>query len=433
MQYQSWGRFPRHKQNSRNYRIGQELSDGSKTFLPRGLGRSYGDVCLNQSGVLIATSGLTNFLSFDTESGVLRAESGVSLADVLELVVPKGWFLPVTPGTKFVTLGGAVANDVHGKNHHTAGTFGCHVLGFDLLRSDGSFTHCTPNENAPLFRATIGGMGLTGLITSVEIQLKKIQNPFIESEAIQFSGIEEFYSLSDASDKEFEYTVAWIDCIATGENLGRGVFLRGNHSSIPTALLPKVKKPLTLSVPCTPPVNLLGSFSVGIFNTLYYNKQFQKRVSKTTYFDPFFYPLDAVIGWNKLYGPGGFIQFQCVLPQDAERESLREILRLVAESKKASFLAVLKNFGSKASPGLLSFPMAGPTLCLDFPYQGEKTHQLYRTLEKVVVECGGRLYPAKDALMESQSFRKGFKDIEEFMNYCDPLSSSEFWERMELN
>ena len=428
---QSWGRYPRavHEVRPIRWLDSTTLDSGDNSILPYGLGRSYGDSCLNDGQLLVETSGLNRFMAFDLDSGILRCEAGISLDDILKLIVPKGWFLPTTPGTKFVTLGGAIANDIHGKNHHMAGTFGCHVKAFELLRSDGTRSHCTRRKNTDLFKATIGGLGLTGLITWAEIKLKKVNNSWMETESIKFEGIEEFLELSKESDKDWEYTVSWIDCVTRGKGMGRGIFMRGNHSP-GSVMSRKVHRNPKISAPFDCPSIILNSFSIKAFNTAYYGKQRSKYVRSRVHYDPFFYPLDSVDDWNRIYGKRGFFQYQFVIPFRAGQETMEDILRIITESRQGSFLAVIKTFGSKKSPGMLSFPKPGITLALDFPNRGESTLKLFEKLDAVVNSAGGLLYPAKDARMSASFFQKAYPQWEEFSTFMDPKFSSSFWRRV---
>lgn len=407
------------------------LNKGEFSFLAYGLGRSYGDSCLNDGNILIDTSQLNKFISFDSKNGILHCEAGVSLASILKEFVPRGWFLPVTPGTKYVTVGGAIANDVHGKNHHKKGTFGSHVYKFTLIRSDGTISTCSPTENSELFSATIGGMGLTGLIADVQFQLVPIVGPYFENESIRFTNVDDFFTISDESDENYEFTVAWIDCLATGKNLGRGHFYRANHSQ--KRKKEKESKPL-LSIPFFAPEFVLNPLSIQIFNTLYYNKQLKKFKAQTVHYEPYFYPLDIIHDWNKLYGKRGFMQYQLIVPPEHGKNAIKEILARVAASGSASFLAVLKKFGNKYSPGMMSFPREGYTLTLDFAVRGNETLKLLKSLDDVVLKSGGALYPAKDARMSPEIFRKGFPQWERFSQSIDPKFSSTFWRRvMEKN
>lgn len=428
--FDSWGRFPkvRHQEVRALQWRSDPLPATNGTLLPYGLGRSYGDSCLNDGGTLVCTTNLSRLMAFDHGTGVLRAEAGVSLAEILQFVVPRGWFLPVTPGTKFVTLGGAIANDVHGKNHHADGTFGCWVRRFELLRSDGTRMVCSPDENADYYAATIGGLGLTGLITWAEIQLKAIHNPLIEAQNIKLRNLDEFYEVNAASEKDYVYTVSWIDILAKGDSLGRGIYMRGNHAAPVSEDLPKLRWGTRLAVPLDAPAIALNSWSVRAFNFAYYNKQLRKVQEGLIPFEPFFYPLDMVRRWNRIYGKRGFFQYQCVVP--TESGSMRSILQEISRSKEGSFLVVLKTFGDKVSPGMLSFPRPGVTLALDFPNNGERTFRLFQRLDAIVRDHGGALYPAKDARMPAEMFRSAFPRWREFSRYVDPRFSSSFWRRV---
>ena len=430
--YASWGNYPATRQEVQRlfwrHAALPRQAEGS-SLLPYGLGRSYGDSCLNDGGTLLDVTGLDHLIDFDAETGLLRCEAGLSLAAILELMVPRGWFLPVTPGTKFVTVGGAVANDVHGKNHHRAGTFGRHVTQLELLRSDGQRLSCSPRENEELFRATIGGLGLTGLITWVEFNLKPISSERIERESIKFSSLSEFVELTEDSDERYEYTVAWIDSLARGQRLGRGFFFRGNHA-VGSANVLKAGRRSKLSVPFFAPNFVLGPWTVRGFNTLYYRRQTRKVVANSVHYDPFFYPLDAVGNWNRLYGKRGFLQYQFVVPLERGLEATRHVLSRIAASGEGSFLAVLKVFGEAPAPGMLSFPMPGFTLALDLPQRGAGTLSLLNRLDRVVTEYGGRVYPAKDARMSAASFEAFFPRWREFAQFIDPAFSSSFWRRV---
>lgn len=427
--YQSWGKFPpaRHDVRVLHWRSqGLTLHDTPSTALPFGQGRSYGDCCLNDGGLLLATAGLNRFIHFDTASGVLRCEAGVTLAEILKLSVPQGWFLPVTPGTKFVSVGGAIANDVHGKNHHRAGTFGRHLKSFELLRSNGERLTCSPSTNESWFSATIGGLGLTGLITWAEIQLKPIHNPFIYVETLKFHTLEEFFQVAAKSVIRYEYTVAWVDCLSQGKSLGRGLFMRGNHAQAEYKGSPVARR-RQISLPCDLPSSTLNHFSTKVFNTLYYHTP--RMPAQVLHYDSFFYPLDVIGNWNRLYGARGFFQYQCVLPDD-DHGAIRAVLNTIAASGMGSFLSVLKTFGDVTSPGMLSFPRKGVTLALDFSNQGNKTLSLFIKLDEIVCHYGGAVYPAKDARMPAAAFQKYFPQWREFSHYVDPKFSSGFWRRV---
>lgn len=430
--YVSWGRYPFQKQDGVDLHWLDQAIPLESNFLPQGNARSYGDSCMNEGGKVLSTRYLRRFIEFDPETGLLRCEAGVQLADILQVAEPQGWFLPVTPGTKFVTVGGAIANDVHGKNHHLEGTFGRHVRQFELVRSDGSRRICSPEKNSEWFRATLGGLGLTGLISWAEIQLKKISNSAINLENIKYRDLKEFFTLSEESEKSHEYTVAWVDCLASGSQLGRGHFSRGNHAK---ATQPKPSAPSgRLAVPVVPPVSLVNQVSLKAFNWLYYHRQRQTRHYDTVHYDPFFYPLDHIHHWNRMYGPNGFLQYQCVIPLGDSEAAIRELLERIARANYGSFLAVLKVFGDIKSPAMMSFPRPGCTLALDFPYRGYKTMHLFDQLDDVVVEAGGALYPAKDAHMKAEHFKSFYPGFEKFVKFKDPNISSSFWRRtMEPN
>ncbi len=433
---QSWGRTPQVKPRRvvpvfwRSEVPDLGALDGS--LLPYAYGRSYGDSCLNEDGVLLDVSHLKRFISFDEESGLLRCEAGVSLAEILEVMVPRGWFLPVSPGTKFVSVGGAIANDVHGKNHHRAGTFGCHVTQFELLRSTGERLLCSPTQNSELFRATIGGLGLTGIILWAEFRLKPIVNPFIDEERIRISTLDEFRQVADESDEDFEYTVSWVDCLASEKALGSGVFLRGNHNQDPALARKKQPRKLPLAVPIDFPSYTLNKFTIKAFNEFYAFAQMRgsRRLHKVLHYEPFFYPLDSIHNWNRIYGKRGFYQYQFVVPFEDGYEVMKECLRRISRAGEGSFLVVLKKFGDIESPGMLSFPRPGLTLALDFANHGQRTLRLFEELDEIVRQAGGAVYPAKDARMHGEDFKRYFPRWQEFERYIDPRFSSSFWRRM---
>lgn len=426
---ESWGRYPRAKPAAIQRLMSRDalLRKSSRPLLVYGNGRSYGDVCLNADGEVLLGRGLDRFIAFDAKTGVIRAEGGVLLSEILDLAVPRGWFLPVTPGTRFITLGGAVANDVHGKNHHRAGTFGHHVRAFELLRSDGSRRVCSSTECPEWFSATIGGLGLTGLVTWVEIQLRRIDGPWIQAESRRFQDLGDFFKLAEEADRQAEFTVAWIDCAARGGHLGRGILHSGNFapSNAGSGKAPRTHGMLT--VPITPPFSLINRLSLNAFNALYYRKP---EGATLTHYAPFFYPLDGIGHWNRVYGPKGFLQYQCVLPPHTAESGLRELLARIAASGQGSFLAVLKRFGERPSLGLLSFPRPGATIALDFPFKGASTLRLLEDLDAIVTEADGALYPAKDARMSPALFRGSFPELETFSAYVDPGFSSDFWRRV---
>lgn len=432
--FRSWGRYPRVAQQhvvSVNWRSEiprLELLD--RPVLPFGQGRSYGDACLNEGGVLLDTSGLRRFISFDQDNGVLSCEAGITLGEILALTVPCGWILPVIPGTKFVSVGGAIANDIHGKNHHRVGSFGCYVRQLELLKSNGDRVLCSRESRPELFAATIAGLGLTGLILSAELQLQRIQTAFVETERIRFGRLEDFFEISQASDGTWEYTVAWIDCLASGRKLGRGFFLRGSHANRDAAAGARQRPRITLYVPFGAPHFLLNRYAIKAFNACYRAGQPTRVRKQLAHYEAFFFPLDGVRNWNRLYGKRGFLQYQCVVPPAAGREAIRELLERVTRSRRAPFLAVLKRFGLRAAPGLLSFARPGVTLAMDFPFQGRPTLELCTELDTVVAHAGGAAYPAKDARMSPEHFASFFPNRDEFRTYIDPQFSSNFWRRV---
>ena len=431
--YEPWSRYPKMRQSavvlSRND-AALPIEPGSGFYLPFGNGRSYGDSCLCEGGTLLDCRGLNRVLSFDAEAGVIRCEAGTLLADLLDLVVPHGWFLPVTPGTKFITLGGAIANDVHGKNHHLRGTFGRHVRAFELLRSDGDPKICTPSENGEWYRATIGGLGLTGLVTWAELQLMPIKSDRIDESVTRFANLAEFMDLVGSSDASSEYTVAWVDSLASGDKLGRGLFMCGRHVEDPEKATLKPRRGARFSVPFTPPVPVINTTSLKIFNELFYRKQLGKERRRTIHYEPFFYPLDSIGKWNRLYGPNGLLEHQSVVPLADGIEVVRELLGRTIKAGLGSFLTVLKVFGNVASPGLLSFPRPGITLALDFPNQGPATFRLLNELDAVTRDAGGAVYPGKDGRMSAASFQAFFPQWRELLPYIDPRFSSSFWRRV---
>jgi FAD/FMN-containing dehydrogenase len=318
---------------------------------------------------------------------------------------------------------------VHGKNHHRAGTFGHHVLAFELLRTDGSRRVCTPAENANWFAATVGGLGLTGVITWATIQLRRIAGPWLSAESHRFENLDGFFELSQTSDRDYEYTVSWIDCAARGKALGRGLFSRANHAPSRPDRRP-MPPARALSMPLTPPVSLVNSLSLRAFNQLYYHRQRKRVVHATTHYQPFFYPLDGIANWNRMYGPRGFLQYQCVVPPAAARTAMLELIKAIADAGGGSFLAVLKEFGDKPSPGMMSFARTGTTLALDFPNGGPDTFALLDRLDAIVADKSGAVYPAKDARMSAAHFREYFPKQATFSAFVDPGISSSFWRRV---
>lgn len=433
MEDASWGRYPAARNQHHRWLHDRSAAlpmPDSGTVLVRGNGRSYGDSCLDPGGTLLHARTLDRFIAFDPASGVLRCEAGVTLSEIIDLALPQGWFLPVTPGTRLATVGGAIGNDVHGKNHHLMGNFGHHLRRLELLRSDGARLELSPSADGNgLFQATLGGLGLTGCITWAELQLRRIPGPWLESESIRFEGLDEFFALSASSAATHEYTVAWIDCLASGKQLGRGHFLRSDHAAPPPEDCPAVRESRR-SMPFTPPFSLVNGLSLRAFNTLYYWRQPARRKRAVTHYRPYFYPLDGIGHWNRMYGPRGFMQHQCVLPPAHAREGVAALLKEIARSGQGSFLAVLKEFGERPSLGMLSFPRPGTTLALDFPNTGPEVFRLLDRLDAIVAEAGGAIYPAKDARMSPAIFRSGYPRLQEFARHIDPAFSSGLWRRL---
>ncbi|MFT3905575.1 MAG: FAD-binding oxidoreductase [Steroidobacteraceae bacterium] len=394
--------------------------------LPWGNGRSYGDVCQNADGLLLATRGLDRFIAFDPINGLLSCEAGVLLAEITALTLPQGWMLPVTPGTSFVTVGGAIANDVHGKNHHVAGTFGHHIVEFELLRSDGARLRCSPTQNADWFRATVGGLGLTGVVPCATLQMRRVPGPWIRGDSIRFNSVDEFMQLSHQADAAHEYVVAWIDCVASGRNLGRGIFQRGNHQWA-SAVEPR---PTRRHFPLTPPLSLVNALSLRTFNQVYYHRPAASQRDALWHYHSFFYPLDGILEWNRMYGPRGFFQYQCVVPPADAAGAINSMLRRIQDAGLGSFLAVLKNFGDRPAAGMLSFPRPGTTLALDFPNHGVRTLKLLEELDVITRAAGGAVYPAKDARMSAASFQQYYPQWQAFERFVDPKFSSSFWRRV---
>jgi FAD/FMN-containing dehydrogenase len=402
--------------------------------LARGLGRSYGDSNLNTDGTLISTQQLDRFIAFNDKTGLLRAQAGVSLHSIIQTFLPRGWFLPVTPGSRYITLGGAVANDVHGKNHHLRGCFGNHVTQFELVRSDGVFI-CSPEQNQQLFAATIGGLGLTGFINWVELTLMPVTSSYVTIDEYRFGSLAELYRLDEQLAPHNEYTVAWFDCMSYGSGALRGIFSAGNHAT-PAELPSSVSRAFDLTsidqqgptLPFAPPISPINQFTLTAFNALYANRPLATQPVDLV---KFMYPLDAIGQWNRMYGRAGFYQYQCVVPAH-QRDALSDMLRVIKQSGQGSFLAVLKRFGDLASPGLMSFPMPGYTLALDFPNRGERMLKLFTQLDAILSTVGGRLYPAKDGAMNTCMFRSGYPQWQQLEALRDPKINSDFWRRVNL-
>ncbi|WP_322516757.1 FAD-binding oxidoreductase [Rhodopseudomonas palustris] len=425
----SWGRLsadPHHVIALKDpFQIQSVVSREPLPGIAHGMGRSYGDVCLNPEGALWTTTGLDHLVSFDIATGRLVCEAGVLLRDIQRLAIPRGWSLPVTPGTQMVTVGGGIANDVHGKNHHLCGTFGDHVQRITLIRTNGEIVQCGPVTNPEWFSASVGGLGLTGVIAQAEIQLRPVAGPWLETETVPYGSLDEFFQLAEESESGWEHAVSWVDCVA-GDNT-RGLFMRG--SSVASSHGPP-PKPRSLTMPVVPPVSLVNRLTLRAFNNGYHYLNMRKPGRKIAHYETFFYPLDNLQGWNRMYGPTGFFQYQSVFPPESGRDAVQAMLKDIAGAGEGSFLAVLKTFGDRAPAGMLSFPKSGVTLALDFPNNGPRTHKLFERLDAIVREAKGRIYPAKDARMPRDLFEVGYPRLSEFLEYRDPGISSALSRRL---
>jgi decaprenylphospho-beta-D-ribofuranose 2-oxidase len=404
-----WGRYPRIRADVSHFdnleTLRNCLNDG-RDIIPYGLGRSYGDSALSYK--VIGTRRFNAILAFDSKTGMLTCESGVTLAELIEVFMPRGWFLPVVPGTKFITIGGAIASDVHGKNHHQKGCFSQHVFDLQLMLADGLVMRCSPRENQELFRATCGGMGLTGVILTATFQLQAVPSGQVRQIIVPTRNIEDAVEAFEARGS-WDYSVAWIDCLAGGENLGRSLLMLGEHAHDGRLRLPPGRQ---LTLPCNLPGFLLNKHTVSLFNHVYYRVNSSRTLETLVPIERFFFPLDAVRQWNLLYGGRGFTQYQLVLPKEASLSGLKEILKRIAGSGMGSFLAVLKLLGPE-NVNHLSFPLHGYTLALDFKIE-KRLFALLDELDRIVLEHGGRLYLTKDARMNVNMFRYGYPRWEQF-------------------
>ncbi|RVU48560.1 FAD-binding oxidoreductase [Lujinxingia sediminis] len=422
-----WGRYPivealcaRPESQSQTLNAFNEREGDA--VLAHGFGRSYGDAALLSQGRVVLTRRLKKMLAFDETSGVLRVEAGVTIGELIEVFLPRGWFVPVVPGTQFVSVGGAIGCNIHGKNHGHAGCFGDHVLSMEVLLASGEVVRCSRAQHDDLFWATIGGMGLTGIILSAEIQLQAVESGAIEMESIRFNNLDEFFQISEESTDYF-HTVSWIDCVKGGSQMGRGIFMRGRHASAEQAATLS-EGPLERVVELVQRALdgrafesnlLLNRATIRLFNEAYYHKHPAGELHSVVGYEPFFFPLDAVENWNYVYGKRGFLQYQMVVP---EREAVRDILKVISESKMASFLAVIKEFGDQDHGGL-SFPCGGTTLALDFPNFGEPLLAMMERLDALVAEVGGRIYLGKDARLSAEMFRRMYPTWEAWREVRD--------------
>lgn len=426
----SWGRTFRYAHEMRRIgRLDQTPAThyvGDKKVIFRGLGRSYGDVALNADGVLCEAHGPDNLLAFDRDSGRIKAQSGMTIADLNAITVPAGWIIPVSPGTQFVTLGGAIANDVHGKNHHIDGSVGAHIKSLKLVRSDGEQLICSAAKNAEMFVATISGLGLTGYIEWVDLQLKPIRSSDMFVENVRYASLDAFFELSDSSI-DWPYSAAWVDCFSSSDCLGSGIFTRARFLTAGELQSPIQGR--RLDVFCELPTMLLNKYTISTFNWLYKRRTGAQFCGQQG-FQKVFYPLDGISNWNRIYGAAGFYQHQSIIPIAQSNTGISDLLQTIKASGQGSFLAVLKRHGPETSPGMNSFPMDGISLALDFPNRGPKTLKLLRALDDIAVAHGGRMYPAKDATMTHDAYQTGYPNWQALEALRDPKISSSFWRRV---
>ena len=409
-----WGRHPVGR--GRVDRSGHlAVPAGPEPLIARGLGRAYGDAAMPAApgGLVVECTRADRILAFDGDTGRLRCEAGLSLAEILRVFLPRGWFPSVTPGTKFVTVGACVACDVHGKNHHRDGSFGSFVDHIVLVTADGARVECGPDRERELFLATVGGMGLTGLIVEVTLRLRRVESPWIVLETVGVDGLEAMLAALKRSADDWPYTVGWIDCLARGREVGRGILMRGRHATAMEAAGRRLPRGLPLRVPVDAPEWLLNPLGMRWFNYLYSRLHGGALKRRVVSYDRFFYPLDSVGQWNRLYGRRGFLQYQCVLPRAAGAAPLAALLDRLGAAGAASFLAVIKDCGP-ASDAYLSFPMEGTTLALDLAYRGAATEALIHELNAMVIAHRGRIYLAKDAVTRAEDFARMMPRLDEW-------------------
>lgn len=415
-QIANWGNYPVMESDEQSFVFLPQLNDmvaNGSTFIARGNGRCYGDASL--ADCTISTLKYDKMLAFDTNKGIFECQSGLTLDQILTVIVPSGWFLPVTPGTKFITIGGAIASDVHGKNHHVDGSISNHIIDMDVELASGEVVTCSPDNDDELFEATCGGMGLTGVIIRAKFRLKKIESSYISQKQIKADNLFELIELFDRY-KDYTYSVAWIDCLKKGKHFGRSILMLGEHATLSdlneaqqTAPL-KLPSDKTLVFPFNLPSWALNKLTIKAFNFLYYSKNLKKEINNVVSYQPFFYPLDAVLHWNRMYGKPGFVQYQFVLPLDA-KQGLIEILHRIGDAGLGSFLAVLKVFGKQES--IISFPKEGYTLALDFPVK-QGLFGFLDELDTIVLKHNGRLYLSKDARMKPEMLAAGYPELNKF-------------------
>ena len=385
----------------------------AKQYIARGLGRSYGDAAQLGGGTVIDNRDLDG-VGVISNDGVVTVGAGTSIDELLSFSIPQGWFVPVTPGTRQVTLGGAVAADVHGKNHHVDGSFGNHVLEMRLVTPKGAVT-ISPKDDAELFWATVGGMGLTGVITTVTVQMLKIESSQMLVDTERFENLDAVMSAMQSGDDAYKYSVAWVDCMTKGSSMGRAILTRGDHAKKgDNSKRLEGPKPAKLLVPFNAPSGLLNSLTIKAFNEVWFRAAPKKKLAQPQSLSAFFHPLDGVRDWNRLYGKRGFVQYQFAVP-DSAGETVNKVIERLSSSGVPSFLAVLKRFGP-SNDGMLSFPMAGWTLALDLPVGPSALPQVLDDLDEMVLNAGGRIYFAKDARLSHEKVRAMYPRLDEFLN-----------------
>jgi FAD/FMN-containing dehydrogenase len=416
-----WGRYPR--ANARVVtpdNLDQVTPPPTGSLIARGQGRSYGDASIVSEGLVMLTERLSRRLALNKDTGLLRAEAGVTLEGILHSADTEGWFPSVVPGTKSVSVGGAVAADIHGKNHHRDGSFGAHVTELELVLANRERVRCAPGCRPELFWATIGGMGLTGIITEVTFEMIPIQSPYMIVRHCKAKDLDAALALSCSAEWDDHYTVAWLDCVAGTRNLGRGVFMSGHHANLdelPERLRhSRVRTHRARNLPFDFPGWLLNSFALGVFNEMYYQWQGFRNASFLCDYESFFFPLDRIGNWNRMYGKRGFVQYQCVFPLARAESGLQTLLEELARSRRSSYLAVLKRFGPEGK-GLLSFPMEGYTLTLDFPVRDAALFPFLDGLDKIVLQHEGRVYLAKDARLGPSAFSSMYPRLKHWLQF----------------
>lgn len=429
----NWGNYPAVASDESVFTQEDQLRKyvvSNTHMIARGNGRCYGDASLGKHSISMLK--YDKMLAFDTTNGIVDLQAGVTLDQILDIIVPQGWFLPVTPGTKYITVGGAVASDVHGKNHHVDGAFSGHIIDMDVLTGSGETICCSATNHTDLFWATCGGMGLTGVITRVKFSLKKIATAYIKQTQLKARNLEEVIRLFDEY-KHYTYSMAWIDCLQKGDSFGRSILIVGEHATPEELSAQQKKAPLILpakrklTVPFNLPSFALNTFTVKAFNWLYYGKNYKKVMHKVIPYEPFFYPLDAILHWNRGYGKAGFVQYQFVVSLE-QKDGLVAILQRISDKGWGSFLAVLKVFGKQDS--LISFPMEGYTLALDFPIR-KGLFEFLDELDEIVLQYGGRLYLSKDARMKQEIFWNSYPNAGRFADIVKQYNHNDRFESLQ--